>query len=350
MISGDSRKSYTKALVLLIAIVAVLFIGTVVLKIISSPTRSVHAIFGAEALTGIQYRDNQKDSVQQKIAGFWFCDNAVDSGTLFIRSSDRMELKPNGIYWRVKSVGIMLPSGDSAQYLVASTGFACPYSHAGSSPDSLTCQVHYIGTTVVSAGDTCYLEISRPDPSASMLPQLQALPKAGEGTVDTVWSLIAGDGRLSFGDRRYSRYDTAGQALYRFYPKGSIESVNKFSLNKCGNALSLELFVKRMLAKDFAGLAVPERTGEDILAAVRRYYERLFAQNLARRVTVYGKGRAHISFSVNGEGRVAEPIHVSSRPWNMKLDAELKREVQTWVFPRCSAQKEPVNVKFEMSY
>jgi hypothetical protein len=350
MISGESRKSYTKAIVMLIAMVAVLFMGTIVLKIISSPTRSMHAIFGADVLTGVPYKDNQKDSVQQRIAGFWFCNNAVDSGVPFVHSSDRMELKPNGIYWRIRSITIALPSGDSGEYLVASTGYASPYSHTGSLPDSLICQVHYIGTTVISGSDTCYLETSRPDPSASIMPQLQSKPKAGEGIVDTVWNIVSGNGRLSFGDRWYSHYDTSGQALFRFFPKGSVESVNKFSLNKCGNTLSLELFVKQMLQKDFAQLSVQQRTGENVLSMVKKYYDRFFAQNLARRVTVYGKGKAVISFSVDGEGKAVEPVHVSSRPWNMKLDAELKKEVQTWAFPKCSVQTEPVKVKFEMSY
>jgi|GEM_PF-3242465 hypothetical protein len=350
MAPSESRKSYTKALVLLIAIVALLFVGTAILKILSSPARPARALFGTEMLSGVPYRDDQKDSVQRQISGFWFYDNVVDSGAPFLRSSDRMEIKPNGIYWRVQATTILLPSGDSSIYMVVSTGFMSPYYHTASTPDSLTGQVHYIGASVVSGNDTCYLEFARPDPSASMLPQLQTRPKAGEGEVDTVWNIVRDAGRLFLGTRAYSRYDTSGAALLDFFPKGIVETVNKFSLSKCTGGISLEIFAKRMLQKEFSNLTVRQRTAEDIQSVARRYYQKLFAQNLARRITVYGKGTASISFPVDNGGRVGKEIHVSSRPWNMKLDAEMAKEVRTWYFPACVSQKNPITVKMEFSY
>jgi hypothetical protein len=288
--------------------------------------------------------------VQKGIAGLWYSAADTDAGAPYVRTTDRVELKPNGIYWRVRTTSALLPSGDSATYAVASTGYLSPYSHAASSLDSISCQVHYIGMSVASGNDTCYVEVQRPDPSASIFPQLQVQPKPGEGAVDTVWSIFSGGRHLWLGNHRYSRIDTLGARMEGFFAKGSTEIINKFSLGKCNGELSLELFIKRMLTRDFGKLSVPARTGDGIRTTVEKYYKELFAQNLAQRVTVYRKGRAVIALSVNAAGTVTGTVQVASRPWNMKLDKELAQEVQSWVFPRCSSQSEPVQARFEVSY
>jgi hypothetical protein len=349
MFSGESRKSFSKALLMLLLLVAVLFVGTCLLRIVSSPARPIHAILSSETPGGIPYTDNQKDSVQKGIAGLWYSAD-TDVGAPYLCTTDKVELKPNGIYWRVRSTSALLPSGDSATYAVASTGYVSPYSHAASSPDSISCQIHYIGISVASGNDTCYVEIQRPDPSASIFPQLQVQPKPGEGAVDTVWSIFSGGRHLWLGNHRYSRIDTSGARMEGFFAKGSTEIINKFSLGKCSGELPLELFIKRALTRDFGKLSVAARTDDGIRTTVEKYYKELFAQNLARRVTVFRKGSAVVVFSVNAAGTVNGTAHVASRPWNIKLDKELAQEVQSWVFPRCSSQREPVQARFEVSY
>ncbi len=350
MPSADAKKSYQKALFFLVVIAAVLFVGTCVLKIVMSPVKPVRTILSSETPAGTPYSENQKDSVQRSVAGYWNCALPPDSSARFVTRSDRLELKPNGIYWRVTLTRVHLPSGDSASYVVASTGYLSPFGHAGSSPDTITCQIHYIGASVIAGTDTCYVPIVRPDASTSILPQLESKPKPGEGVVDTVWSLVADGERIALGDFRYTRFDTSGGAQAFFFLRGSVESVNKFSLGECTQELSPDLFIKHLLAKDFAGRSVPQRTEGNIRAAADEYYKKYFAQNLARRVTVFGKGRIALGYSVDASGKVGGDVTVASRPWNMKLNRELKIEVQSWVFPACPSQSGPVRSKMEISY
>ncbi len=351
MISGDSYKSYSKALFLLVALVVVLFIGTGVLKIVLSPARPIRALFGAEVVDGVQYREEQKDSVTKRLAGFWQ-NTTVDTVIPFVQTTDKIELKPNGIFWKVEITRIALPSGDSTSWIETATGYMRPYYHTGSVPDSISGQIHFIGKAVATRLETCYVAIPRTDVSTLLLPQLQSKPKGGSDTivVDTIWHLVSDGKRLLLGNKLFSGYDTSGPALYSFFPKGSTELINNIHLVGCGTASSPESIIKRDLTADFGRMSVSSRSQDDLLVEIKRYYRILFAQNLAQRVTVFKKGKAELMFCVTGSGKVAGPIRVKSNPWNMKLDKELKQEVQTWVFPSCPAQGEPVKVSFTVNY
>ena len=352
MASGDSYKSYRKALLLLAMLVIVLVIGNSLLKMSKMPSRPIRAIFGQEVPDGVPFSEGEATSVKKKIAGFWQSVAAVDSSVPFVRVTDKFELKPNGIYWRVKYSVLTLPSGDTTSYLMASTGFMNPYYRSETSPESISCQVHFIGQAVAFGGDTCYAEFSRPDPSQSIFPELQGgKPKPGEGVVvDTIWHLVADGKRFEIENKKYSAYDTAGKALFTFFPKGSTDIVNRISLRKCGGELSPEVLVKRALAADLANTTVGARSQQDVLAIVNRYYKVLFAQNLARRITVFKKGSVTLSFAVTSEGTLIGPKIVKAKPMNMKLDAGLKKELLTWVFPVCKTQTGPVKATFSFDY
>jgi hypothetical protein len=135
-----------------------------------------------------------------------------------------------------------------------------------------------------------------------------------------------------------------------FFPAGSVENVNKFSLGKCDSRNSLEVFVKQLLAEDFAAHAIVERTTANVTATAEAYYKNFFAVSLARRVTVYGTGKASISFSVNASGSVVGSVHGKSSPWNLKLDKALNEEVQTWKFPPCPSQTGIVSARINFTY
>ena len=220
MISGDSYKSYSKALFLLVALVVVLFIGTGVLKIVLSPARPIRALFGAEVVDGVQYREEQKDSVTKRLAGFWQ-NTTVDTVIPFVQTTDKIELKPNGIFWKVEITRIALPSGDSTSWIETATGYMRPYYHTGSVPDSISGQIHFIGKAVATRLETCYVAIPRTDVSTLLLPQLQSKPKGGSDTivVDTIWHLVSDGKRLLLGNKLFSGYDTSGPALYSFFQR-----------------------------------------------------------------------------------------------------------------------------------
>jgi TonB family protein len=119
---------------------------------------------------------------------------------------------------------------------------------------------------------------------------------------------------------------------------------------QCSNGISLETFAKQAIVKDFDDMSVQERTQQEILNNVATYYRVMFAENLAKTVTRYSKGMVTLSFSVTSQGSVINPKVVEAKPLNMRLDSELKKELQTWRFPHCAKQPTPLKVTFSFSY
>jgi hypothetical protein len=320
---------------------------------LSSPSKFMALSKPPRDATITLFNEEVKDSVKKKISGFWYCTNAACPSVPFLKISDRMELKDNGIFWQVKRSMISLPSGDSAVFLSVITGYMNPYSRVKTCSDSIACQVHFIAQVTASGSDTCYEEILHPsqDSIKSVMPQLlRTRQNQGEAAVDTVWDIVANGKRFEFEGRSYSSYDTSGQALSSFFPPGALKLVGKISLNKCRSGMSLESFAKQVLSADFGAISVTSRTQADILKIVETYYKAMFAENLAKRVAVYARGNATLSFSVISQGTVIDPEVEKAKPWNLRVNRELKKELSTWVFPKCTSQTAPVAATFTFTY
>jgi hypothetical protein len=354
MPKSDAQKSYQKALYLAIAFVVVLVIANSLVKVVSHSMNSLKANSGPANPNIVVFDEKDKDPIKKRIAGFWRCGGAKSPAFPFLRVSDRIELKDNGIFWRVKHTTIVLPSGDSAAFSMVMTGYANPYSKSRSDSDSMSFQVHFIGQVLISGKDTCYVEHARMsnDPKKSVMPDILRTPQRqqDEGVVDTVWDIVANGEVFDFEGISYSKYDTAGPGLGSFFPAGATKLVGRISVPECSNSLSLENVTKQALTGSFAALSVPSRTQEDVHKAVSTYYQKMFAQDLARRVTVYGTGSVTMSFAVNSRGNVTDPKIIEEKPLNMKLSADLKNELSTWIFPSCTSQKAPLNVTFSFTY
>ena len=355
MNSGDSRKSFRKALFLSLVFILVLIFANALIKFASSPNRFMAIGSGQKNSNVSLFNEEEKEPVKKKIAGFWYCTNSITPQIPFLKISDRIELKDNGIFWRFKRNVIVLPSKDSALFFTVMTGYMSPFSRSKTCSDSLTFQIHFIAQVDGAGKDTCYDEIIHPseDSNKSAIPQILRTPKkAGEGeaAVDTAWDIFANGKRFEFEGRPYEAYDTAGNALASFFPAGALKIIENIALVKCNSGKSLESFAKKSLVADFASLSVPGRTSKDILSAVDTYYKGMFAINLSRRVTVFAKGTVIMSFFVTSQGKVLNPTVDSAKPWNMKLNKALKSEVLTWAFPQCAKQAEPMKITFTFSY
>jgi hypothetical protein len=349
--SENSRKSYRKAIFLIAMLIIFIIFGNFLLKMMQSPSRPLSKVmFGMQTPNGVPFPDDELEPVKKRIAGFWESVASVDALLPFVKETDKIELKPNGIYWRVRDIIVTLPSGDSSSFTIVSTGFINPYFHSAASPESLSCQVHFISEAIISANDTCYVEFARVDPAQSLLPQLQSKPQQGQGIVDTIWDFVANGKRFEFANRIYTAYDTSGAALASFFPKGITGIVNKISLKKCRGDMSLDLLAKRAIAADLSQLSVPVRAQQDILAIVDTYYKTMCAQGLAQRISAFKKGSVSVSFSVTAQGKVENPKVLKSKPLNLKLNKELEKEIGTWLFPTCRDQKKPEKVSVSFSY
>lgn len=354
MSQNESRKSYQKAILLTVAFVVVLIIANSLLKFASTAGSFFHPHLDGSTANQIALDANEFATIRNKTAGFWECNGLKDQQQPFLSVFDRIELKDNGIFWRVRRDVIHLASGDSVDFVVISNGYMQPYSRSKTCADSILFQVHFIGQVMIAGNDTCYAEHARmsDDPKKSIMPDILRTPQRQQGEVaaDTAWDIAANGKVFGFESRPYSRYDTAGAALYSFFPKGATKLVGMVSISQCRGGMSPERFAKQTIVKDFAKATVPSRTQQDILNIIDTYYKAIGAQNLARSVTRFGKGTVTLSFSVTPQGAVVAPKVASAKPWNMRLNDELKKELLTWIFPKCASQKAPVGIEFSFQY
>jgi hypothetical protein len=351
----DSQKSYQKALYLGLAFIVVLVIANYMVKFVSHATNPFRTHMGAAINANVMlFAEEEKGAVIKKIKGFWYCNSVKSVEFPFLTVSDRFELKDNGVFWQVRRDVVHLPSGDSVDFVTIMNGFMSPYSRSKTCADSISCQIHFFGQVLISGSDTCYTEHARmsDDPKKSVMPDILRSPKReeGQGAVDTVWDIVANGKMFCLEERSYSAYDTARGALHAFFPQGTTKLVGKISVSRCPNTVSLESHTKDALVRDFAATSVESRKAENILESVNVYYKAMFAKSLAKRVTVYGKGSMTIAFSVNMHGNVSEPKIVESKPVNMRLNNEMKKELLTWAFPVCASQKAPVKAVVSFTY
>jgi hypothetical protein len=354
MPKSASQKSYQKALLLAIAFVVVLIIANSLLKFVSHPGNIFRPHMDGGIANFIELNTDEIALMRKKTAGFWQCNGVRGQQTPFLSVSDRIELKDNGIFWRVRCDVAHLPSGDSVDFITITNGYMQPYSRSKTCADSILCQVHFIGQVIIDGNDTCYLEHARmsDDPKKSVVPEILRTPQRQQGEVaaDTAWDIIIKGKVFALEGRSYAPYDTAGAALYSFFPRGATKLVGKISVPPCANTVSMENSVKKALVHDMAGTSVESRTQENIVKTVNTYYRALFAENLAKRVTAYRKGSVTLSFSVNKHGTVSDPRIVDSKPFNIRLNEELKKELLTWTFPVCASQDKPVQATFAFAY
>jgi hypothetical protein len=354
MASSDSKKSFQKALYLAIAFVIVLLVANSLLKFVSHSGNIFRPHMDGGNANLVAVSDDDIAMYRKKSAGFWQCSGVPSRQCPFMSVSDRIEIKDNGIFWRVRHDVAHLMSGDSVDFVTITNGYMQPFYKSKTCNDSILCQVHFIGQVMISGNDTCYTEHARmsDDPKKSIMPDILRTPQREQGEVaaDTAWDLAVGAKGLGLEERSYSRYDTAGAALYSFFPQGATKLVGKISVPRCANTVSLENSVKGALLRDFAASSVESRTQENIVKTVNTYYRTMFVENLARRLTSYARGRLTLSFVVNMHGNVSDPRITDAKPLNMRLDNALKKELLTWVFPVCSAQDKPVNATFTVTY
>ena len=328
MAQSASQKLFQKALYLSVALIVVAFVATFLYK---TPQKNGHGkhmrIITRNSNVAI-LNDGEKDPVKKKIAGFWYCSNVVDDDIPCLKVSDRIELKQNGIFWRVLQKVITLPNNDSLQFTHVMTGYMDPFSFSKKTPDSLTFEVHIIGQVMIAGNDTCF----------------------GDSKVDTVWDAFANGSRFSFSKIEYRNFDTAGAAIFSFFPKGAIKLIQKITLNQCHPSFSMENFARSAIIGGLRSQTVEKLTKDSVDAIIKRYYKGMFAKPLAKWITINAPGSVSLSFLVNATGSVENVKMIHSKPRNLKLNKELETEISTWAFPKSRNMPAPLQIVLEFSF
>lgn len=168
------------------------------------------------------FSEPQKDSVSKVLAGFWQYNKAANDTNPGI--SDRIEIKDNGIIWRVVTYKYPTSASDTAIFIKASTAYLRPFANNKDNPSFLTFDLHIIRQTFAGK-DTCY---SNPTP-------------------DTTWEILRTENGLQTGNTTYVPFDTSD--LTHFFPDGAVAMVDAVTVNPCS---------KDFLTKDYRELAIQQ--------------------------------------------------------------------------------------------
>jgi hypothetical protein len=168
------------------------------------------------------FSEPQKDSVSKEIAGFWQYNKAAEDTNPGI--SDRIEIKDNGIIWRVITYKYLTPTNDTTVFVKASTAYLRPFASNRDNSSFLTFDLHIIRQTFAGK-DTCY---SNPNP-------------------DTTWEILRTVNGLQTGNLTYTPFDTSD--LVHFFPAGAVAMVDAVSVDPCS---------KDFLTTDYHELAIQQ--------------------------------------------------------------------------------------------
>jgi len=317
---------------------------------------------GAKILNGVTrykgFSDKEKEDLKLRNAGFWYYQSDTIAAISF---SDRIELKTNGIFWRVATNTIGLPSGNSTSFMHISTGYLNPFCKlAANTRDSIICDVHTIKQAFVMGKDTCF----------------------GPGNSDTTWNLEANGKRFELGGRSYTAYDTAGPALARFFPEGALDiidrpigkayavgnkmvyvvktaprpqtqAVQKSTVNfdACQDPAfgSFESFAQKTIASDMSTIKVDSLTAGAVQKTIDAYY-RIFIESAMKNASDSSAGKsgnAKVVFDVTRDGKVSNAAVVKLSKKDKKLEQTILSDIAAWTFPQWKSGEASLHIERE---
>lgn len=215
-----SRPSNTKTLVGMIAILIVVVI--VINKFSKSADIQDYSKYKEKADLYKQlspFPEETRMSALPPFVGFWQF-NKVQNDASTPWTSDRIEIKDNGIIWRVRTAILNKPSGDTLRFMHASTAYIRPFAKFKTDSQRVIFDVRIIQQSYIAGNDTCY----------------------GQSNFDTTWDISRTSDGLAFSNYTLTPFDTTD--LKHFFPEGAIAVVDAVSLNRCSQGFSLEKFSK----------------------------------------------------------------------------------------------------------
>jgi hypothetical protein len=215
-----SSPSNTKTLVGLIAILIVVIV--VINKFSKNADIQDYSKYKEKADLYKQlapFPEETRMSALPPFVGFWQF-NKVQNDQSTPWTNDRIEIKDNGIIWRVRTAVLNKQSGDTVSFMHASTAYIRPFAKFKSDSQKVIFDVRIIQQSYIGGTDTCY----------------------GQSNFDTTWEMDRTSDGLAFSNYTLTPFDTTD--LKHFFPEGAIATVDAVSLNKCSQGFSLEKYSK----------------------------------------------------------------------------------------------------------
>jgi hypothetical protein len=273
------------------------------------------------------FDEKKKEQLKARNAGFWQYASDTNATNSMIYMTDRFELKPNGIFWQVTEYTLGLPSNKSTRFLHIVNGYLNPFAKTDTSFDRIVCDMHIIRQASVMGNDTCY----------------------GASGTDTTWEVVANGKRFECENRVYASYDTSGQALYAFFPKGALDIIDKITIYQCAKATGFLAFAKNAIAADMVTVIVEKLTQDAVQKIIDAYY-RFFLENTVKTSLEYNKGKKgtgqiKASFDITWEGKVADVKILSLSRKFENIRQSIISNIGSWTFPRLKVSAPSIHIE-----
>lgn len=199
---SSSTSSFAKALLFLVVLVVAWFIADRVgRKGIPGPFSEMLNSEQAPSGGYIPLDTASQNRVVEAAAGFWRASLHDSLSDHLFTGTDMIELKDNGIVWRVLDYRLFVPGGDTLVYRKVYDAYLRPHGWERGKDSVAACDVRILRQAAIAGPDTCY----------------------GPTDVDVVWSLGIGVG-FALEGRNYAAY--SGD-LGEFFPQGAIDMLER---------------------------------------------------------------------------------------------------------------------------
>jgi hypothetical protein len=195
--------SYLKAIVLALALGIVFYIYNRV-STHGLPSSMAEMLEGGRVSTGAYqpFDSVEQQEVVRSIAGFWVAPLSDSTVSVPFSGKDMIELKDNGIIWRVMEYRLVRAEGDTVVYRHSYDAYLRAHGWKTGKDSVAACDVRLLRQATIAGDDTCY----------------------GPTDVDVVWDVTVKGGRLGLEGRDYSAYE--GE-LAAFFPEGAVRMIER---------------------------------------------------------------------------------------------------------------------------
>lgn len=306
----------------------------------------VNSFFSSRTIP-VFYDSTRVEEMKKTVCGYWYRNEIKQLPHKIYSLNDCVELKENGVFWQVQQYSLWLPNGDSVNFMHVLTGFINPFKSDPKDSNAILIDAFMRAQAYAFSQETCYV--------ASLVADLHKQQDIMAMTQEVYATRIKRvDSTLMIDQKVYTSYDTIKNPLAAFFPLGSVELVDKFSIEKCPNDFSLSSIVKSELEKYYSSCPLAKRDSNDICLTIQRYYHPLIVAHLANKYTSGVlepmKGQLLISVSVKTDGTVDAVSVKKGRVTNDHFPQRLTEEIKTWRFARAYPSQPLKEVLYEFNF
>lgn len=363
--SQKKPRAFSKAIVLFICLLFVLYLyrqfknGDVLKQFFSA----FDSAAGTEQIDIVEYDESEKDNVLKQLAGFWVHTSENVHNPFFI--DDRIELKDNGIIWRIKQMKYKLPSENTVHSTHLSHVYLVPFGYNAKDTAQIVCNAVVLRQVwITSDNDTCDID---------------------HYTQDS-WNISVYNNKLAFGKREYTPYTdfdvtnffTPGllDIIYKLTRVDSLPSESAYEVRKgevavrkpdaqiadidrkayqtCSSDDRAISFIRHALIQDIRQEENLDRYSVEKIASLLRQYYVPYCLTSQKIVSDLGEKQSaaevSVSIDLTWQGDVENvSVQLPEKELENKITRKIKEEmiveeIKKWKFPRLKSEQPPLTV------